>query len=205
MGNIFSGIGHFFKENMLLILLTLCALIVFIIVLSQIIRINRKTKEQREAAIGRARDERLNNYILNQRSSVNNKEIYVPYDVDYTQGPSNVSINKKILKDPNALMLHISEKTEFSERKFALNAVRGIHIGTAKENDIVMINDGRLNYKFELFVFDGLVYVRDNIYGSGIMLIRKRQRMVVDTNGVIIKSGDIIVAGTYSYTITFVD
>lgn len=205
MGAIFKSLGAFFWDNAITILIIICSLILLIIVLRRLIKINQRKKELRQAAQDRVRDEKLNSHILNKYSASANKEVYVPYDVNYSNGIKDPQYDMNYSGGINPLMIQIIERTGLSERKFALNASKGIRIGTSKEDDIFIISDDRMMYQCELFVINGKLYVRNNIPASRTIIRRNKEQALIDGRGLGVKSGDILLIGTYTYTITIVN
>lgn len=205
MGAIFKSLGMFFWDNKITFLIIICSLVILIIVLRKLIKANQKKKELRQAALERARDEKLNSFILNRYSPSDHKEVYVPYDVDYSDGINGLQYDLNNRSVSNPIMIQIIERTGLSERKFALNASKGIRIGTSKEDDIEIISENRVMFQCELFVIKNKLYARNNMPASMIIIKRNKKQAVVDARGLGIKSGDTLLIGTYSYTITIVD
>lgn len=205
MGAIFKSLGMFFWDNKITFLIIICSLVILIIVLRKLIKANQKKKELRQAALERARDEKLNSFILNRYSPSDHKEVYVPYDVDYSDGINGLQYDLNNRSVSNPIMIQIIERTGLSERKFALNASKGIRIGTSKEDDIEIISENRVMFQCELFVIKNKLYARNNMPASMIIIKRNKKQAVVDARGLAIKSGDTLLIGTYSYTITIVD
>ncbi|MCQ2498911.1 MAG: hypothetical protein MJ133_07985 [Lachnospiraceae bacterium] len=205
MGAIFKSLGMFFWDNKITFLIIICSLVILIIVLRKLIKANQKKKELRQAALERARDEKLNSFILNRYSPSDHKEVYVPYDVDYSDGINGLQYDLNNRSVSNPIMIQIIERTGLSERKFALNASKGIRIGTSKEDDIEIISENRVMFQCELFVIKNKLYVKNNMPASIIIIKRNKKQAVVDARGLAIKSGDTLLIGTYSYTITIVD
>ena len=184
----------------------LLAGILFIVFLIRVLRIisNRKSrvKEFRQAAEDRARDESLNNVILNPRSDNTNKEAYVPYEVDYSASAQNGTVNTTSQVSTEIMMVQIIEQTELSKRKFVLNASKGIKIGSTSENDISFFSDSGTDFQCEVFSVNSHVFARNLNSDARIILRRKKDSAVLDTKGIRIKSGDTIIMDKNSYIIS---
>lgn len=204
MGQLFKSLGQLIWEKKVTILIVLTIIVVLIIVIKELNKIRQKKKELRQAASDRARDENLNSFILNKHATSANKEVYVPYEVDYSQAVQNPSLNMNTLQKSKAVMVQIIERTGLSERKFAMNASRGISIGTSKDNDITLISDDRNEYQCQIFAIGNKVFTKNAANGARIILRRKKEQAIVDTRGIRIKSGDILLIGSCTYTITIV-
>ena len=204
-----GALGNIIKTKGLYILIAILLLIAIIKVIKKISAFRARKKELRQAAEDRVRDENLNSYILNSHSTVDNREAFVPYEVDYSRAAQEASASNMGTKisgklDGNAVMVQLIEHTGLSTRKFVLNASRGISIGTEEGNDITFISDDRQSYKCSVFCVQKKVFVRNEMLGTRILLRRKKQQAIVDEKGIGLKNGDCIVAGTVSYVITIV-
>lgn len=204
-----AALGNIIKTKGLYILIAILLLIAIIKVIKKISAFRARKKELRQAAEDRARDENLNSYILNSHSTVDNREAFVPYEVDYSRAAQEASASNMGTRisgklDGNAVMVQLIEHTGLSTRKFVLNASRGISIGTEEGNDITFISDDRQSYKCSIFCVQKKVFVRNEMLGTRILLRRKKQQAIVDEKGIGLKNGDCIVAGTVSYVITIV-
>lgn len=158
-----------------------------------------KRKELKQAAEDRARDESLNNYILNSHASRNNKEAYVPYEVNYGAGEGT---NKQPV--PVGVMVQLIERTELSTRKFVLNATKGIKIGTDASADIQFTSGDGNPHMCQIFAIDKQVFVRNLQPSSPVYIKRKKQQAFVDDKGIKLISSDMIVVGHIVYTLTIV-
>ena len=190
------------KDNRIIAAVIAAAVLTgIILILRIVIRRSRRNRELAIAAEDKRRDENLNNVILNSYAGdAGRKEVYVPYDVDYSNSEADGRKNKK--RD-DAPMLQLIEKTELSTRKFMLNPVKGIHIGSDSQiNDIAVLAAGIAPQQCEIFVAGGKVYIRDLGGGNRTILRRKKEQAIVDHNGVRLQSGDVIVLGSVTYKVT---
>lgn len=191
-----------FSWKGLTFLLCLIAMLLLIKLFDIISKRNSKRKELRRAAAERARDENLNEFILNSHTSSTNKEKFVPYDVDYSQSDLNTSKQAKLASAD--VMVQIVERTELSSRKFVLNASKGITIGTTEGCDITFIGDGKEENQCQLRAFGKDVIVRDSTGETKNLLVRKKNRAIINNNGIKLMTGDIIVMGSVCYEISLV-
>lgn len=162
-----------------------------------------KQKELHQVAADRARDDSLNSYILNSHATNPNKEAYVPYEVDYSNAPHSANSMNSFVNN-NATMVQIVEQSKLSKRKFAMNASRGITIGTGPENDISFINTGGPEYKCKIFAINNQVFAANMLNSSPVLLKRKRNQAFIDDKGLKLNSNDSVLMGDYSYTINIV-
>ncbi len=162
-----------------------------------------ESKEIVQAIENRLRDEKLNAAILNSYN-MNKKGIIKPFDVNYIAENSNWDIKKETSDDREVVnMLQLIEHTELSTRKFMLNPLEGIKIGSdMNRNDIVISNREVSERQCEIFSSNGKIYVRD--CGSRIKTIvqRKRKQAIVDEQGICIMTGDRILFGSVYYEVT---
>lgn len=173
----------------------------------KMIRRNQKKKELARAAEDKIRDENLNSIILNQHlENEDIKEVYKPYDVDYStpNRESNRNAKDGSEKEESHVMIQLVEKTELSTRKFMLNPVKKIHIGSdLQDNDIAVLAEGVSPRQCEIFSVRNKVYIKD--LGSGKTIIkRKKESAIVDGKGVRLISNDIVILGGVSYDITII-
>ncbi len=196
------------KDNRIIAAVIAAAVLTgIILILRIVIRRSRRNRELAIAAEDKRRDENLNNVILNSYAGdAGRKEVYVPYDVDYSNSEADGRKNKKrdgAGRRDDAPMLQLIEKTELSTRKFMLNPVKGIHIGSDSQiNDIAVLAAGIAPQQCEIFVAGGKVYIRDLGGGNRTILRRKKEQAIVDHNGVRLLSGDVIVLGSVTYKVT---
>ena len=179
-------------------------LILLICVLKLLLKKKNERTEMKEEALNRTRDENLNVMILNSRSSLQ-KETYVPYDVDYSNANNKRPKNVDEV-DKSAVMVQIVEKTGLSSRKFVLNANKGIRIGTAYgENDISFVSESQVEFCCEIIAGSSSSVVARNVNeGARIVLKRKKHQAILDSKGIKLLSGDIIIMDNVSYAINFV-
>lgn len=199
-----------FDNRILFILLAAGILALFIFFLKKLMKYREKKKEITTAAQDRMRDDNLNHIILNSYSDKDkNKEVYMPYEVDYGSQDKNGK-KKENRADTfdgghGELMLQLIEKTELSTRKFVLNPAKGIRIGSdMQDNDIPVVSKGVAPHQCEIFAAGGRVYIRNMGEGNRTLIKRKKERAIVDHKGIRLLSGDSILVGSISYDITII-
>lgn len=194
-------------------LIAAVALVLFFLILflKKFMRYCEKKKEIAQAAADRMRDENLNNIILNSHAGTgNHKEIYKPYDVDYSSKEKGGG-NRGGSQDMAALkhgqpMLQLVEKTELSTRKFVLNPTKRIRIGSdLQDNDISVLSQGVAPHHCEIFAAGGSVYIRNTGEGTRTIIRRKKEQAIADNKGIRLQTGDCILLGTVSYDITITE
>lgn len=200
----------FIRNNRIaiIILLILLVLVVGIVLLKKVISRNQKKKELSQAAEDKLRDENLNHVILN--SYIENdqlKEVYKPYDVDY----SNPNADKKVSgrntqKGEKHVMVQLIERTELSTRKFMMNPVRGIHIGSdSQNNDISVMAENISPCQCEIFSVMDKVFIKNLSSVNRTIIRRKKEQAIVNEKGIRLLSGDVVILGTVSYDITIIN
>lgn len=193
-------------RTILLIFLAVLLIMAAVAIIKNLLRRSEKNKELNRAAEDRLRDENLNNVILNSYAGNDLKEIYTPYDVDYSN-PNGERVrthhNEQGRDIENHIMVQLVERTELSTRKFMLNPAKGIKIGSdVQENDITVMAEGISPHQCEIFSVRDKVYVRDLGQGNRTIIRRKKEQAIVDGNGVRLLSNDTIVLGNASYDVT---
>lgn len=197
-----------YNNNIILVAVTAILILTGIAVLRKFILRKQKNKELSQAAEDKMRDENLNQVILNQhRGGGRFKEVQKPYDVDYSR--PNVTGGKDNADFPavgaGKVMVQMVEKTELSTRKFMMNPIKPIRVGSdLQDNDINVLAEGISAHQFEIFAVRDKVYVRNLSSENRTVLKRKREQAIVDEKGIRMLSGDTVFAGCVSYDITIV-
>lgn len=193
-------------RTILLIFLAVLLIVAAVVIIKNLLRRSEKNKELNRAAEDRLRDENLNNVILNSYAGNDLKEVYTPYDVDYSN-PNGERVrthhNEQGRDVENHIMVQLVERTELSTRKFMLNPAKGIKIGSdVQENDITVMAEGISPHQCEIFSVRDKVYVRDLGEGNRTIVRRKKEQAIADGNGVRLLSNDTIILGNASYDVT---
>lgn len=146
------------------------------------------------------REEALNRMILNERSLISERNAsYDPYEISYESRSPVSAVNA------GRLMVSLEEKNELSTKKFVLNPVRGIRIGSGQQgNDVVVQGDGIAEYQCELFSENGKVFIRSKNKTSPTILQRRKQRVIVNGSGLRVLTGDRVLIGKVIYTVTLI-
>lgn len=193
----------------ILILAAIILLLVGIILIKKFMRQKQKNKELMQAAEDKLRDENLNNVILNKHiGSSPLREVHTPYDVDYSnsggEGHKNHSDNSK--RKNSHIMLQLIEKTKLSTRKFMLNPIKTIRIGSdLQDNDITVLAEGVSPHQCEIFSVGDKIFIRNLSGGNQTILKRKKEQAIVDEKGLRLLSDDKIFVGSVVYEITIKD
>lgn len=207
-----TGLTLLWSRYKIPLLLAAAALAFFLLLflLKKYIRSQEKKKEIAQASADRLRDENLNNIILNSYVETGgHKEIYKPYDVDYSSKDKGVGKGK----EQNAAdtkhgqpMLQLIEKTELSTRKFVLNPAKRIRIGSdLQDNEISVLAQGVAPHHCEIFAAGGSVYIRNTGEKTRTIIRRRKEQAIADGRGIRLQTGDSILVGAVSYGITVMD
>lgn len=190
------------SKLIIIIAIAIVALIVVIAILKKWFKYVSHKKEIQEEARNRIREESLDQMILNVHNpNVNYKQENHPYDISYESGNA---IKRR--EQSKQLMVRLEEKNELSTKKFMLNPANIIRIGSnVVGNDIIVAGDKISEYQCEIFQMDRKVFLRDKDSGFPTILKRKRDKVVVDTNGIRLLSGDVIMLGKITYKVTLID
>lgn len=182
----------------------LMAVIIAVVVIVMIwLRVKKvKEKELKMIAEDKLRDEALNRALANdlcgdQKAGGNIESL--PYEVDYNQSQLN---NRQTKQDK--MMLQITACCELSKRKFMIELKDAIQIGRAKENTIIIKEQGVLPVHCEIFRHLNDVYVKD-FSGNRTLLNRKKQQVYVGDKGIKLKTGDKIVIENTILEVTIVE
>lgn len=180
-----------------------------IVFLKKFFHRKRKNKELEQTAADKIRDENLNNVILNSYANNSNlKEVYKPYDVDYSSPNSekNKGVGKRKAQDMQHVMVQLIEKTELSTRKFMMNPSKKIRIGSGlQDNDITVLAEGVSLHQCEIFSVGNKVYIKNLSSENRTIIKRKREQAIVDERGIRLLSNDVVILGYVLYEITLVD
>ncbi len=203
-----NGVVEFINQNQKSLITVGILIVVFLIIcfFKQMIKKSQKRKEIKRAAEDRVRDENLNSIILNNHGNAkDNREIYKPYDVDYSNGEQgNVNKNRSgSVMDSQQIMIQLIEKTELSTRKFLLNPAKKIKIGSdLQNNDISVLAEGISPHQCEIFAVGNKVYIRNTGDKYKTIIRRKKEQAFVDDKGIRLLSNDIIILGKVTYDVT---
>lgn len=195
-------------KMVILIFFIIILIAISIILLKKIFRRNQKNKELAQAAADKIRDENLNNAILNNSTRNGAKEVYKPYDVDYsnTNGENNKGTRERDKMGESHVMIRLVEKTELSTRKFMLNPMKKIHIGSdLQDNDIVVLTEGVSLHQCEIFSVGDKVYIKNLSSENKTIIKRKKEQAIVDEKGIRLLSNDEVILGCVSYDITIIN
>lgn len=190
------------QRSKMLIIIGIAIVVVIIMILKRIASNMTHKKEIQEEARNRIREESLNQMILNVHNpDIDFNQENHPYDISYERGNAI-----KRQEQSKQVMVRLEEKNELSTKKFMLNPSNIIRIGNSTVgNDIVVSGSQIGEYQCEIFEYNRKVYLRDKDSGYQTLLKRKRDKVVVDTKGIRVISGDIILLGKITYKVTLID
>ena len=193
----------------IVILAVIILLLIGITLIKKIVKQKQKNKELRQAAEDKLRDENLNNVILNNHTGSNRRrEANMPYDVDYSNsgGENNKKLSDNSKRKDSHIMLQLIEKTELSTRKFMLNPIKKIRIGSdLQDNDITVLSEGVSLHQCEIFSVGDKIFIRNLSGGNQTILKRKKEQAIVDEKGLRLLSNDKIILGSVVYEVTIKD
>lgn len=204
-------IQELIKNNMkyILILAVVILLFVGITLIKKFMQQKQKNRELKQAVEDKLRDENLNNVILNNHAGSNRlREVHVPYDVDYSNpvGESSKSHADNNRNKESHVMLQLVEKTELSTRKFMLNPIKKIRIGSdLQDNDISVLSEGVSSHQCEIFSVSDKIYIKNLSHENQTILKRKKEQAIVDEKGLRLLSNDRIIFGSVVYEVTIKD
>lgn len=223
-------LNEFYKVNQKTVMAFAVILILFcgIAFLKKFISGNRKKNELEQASADKLRDENLNSVILNAKAGCKDrKEVYVPYDVDYSRPNGEGGHRNKFKRNYSGrygkkhrncdsgntrgrekghIMLQLVERTELSTRKFMMNPAKTIRIGSSlQDNDITVLADQVSSHQCEIFAVGSKVYIRNLGSECKTVIRRKKVQAIVDGNGVRLISGDTVILGNVFYDVAIVD
>lgn len=178
-------------------------LAILIILLRVISKKRAKNKEIQKAISEKIRDDNLNSVILNSHyTEKEKKNSAMPYEVNYQGNVVEQNGNSKHEKsDGNYPIIQLVETTALSSRKFVFTLSEGITIGSENDNDIVIINKGVDEKHCSFFAVKKKVFVKNLADRQKTIIRRKNNQAIVDSSGIEVKSGDIIILGDVSYTV----
>lgn len=199
-------ISEFVEKNIknIVIVAVIILIIIGIIGIRKFLQKKQKEKELKQAAEDKLRDENLNNVILNNHSDIKRlRKVHIPYDVDYStsKGTNDKNLNDGIGKESH-IMLQLIERTELSTRKFMLNPMLKIRIGSdLQDNDIAVLSEGISPHQCEIFSVGEKIYIKSISHDNQTILKRKKEQVIVDKRGIRLISNDKIILGNVVYEV----
>ena len=176
-----------------------CAVLVF--VLCKLGTKQKRKTELRQAAEKQMREESLERMILNEKHVQTGRDkAYNPYEVSYEKG-NGVKLQKTV----GQILVSLEEKNELSTKKFVLNPVNTIRIGSGLHgNDVIVQGEKIAEVQCEIFSAGNKIFVRNKNLNHPTVLKRKRERALVDERGLRLQTGDVIMMGKVAYRVTLV-
>lgn len=202
-------LAEFYNSNqkIIIIIFLLLLFILLICLVKKIVCRRQRIKELEQASADKMRDENLNNVILNNHIEKGNiKEIYKPYDVDYSKPNTDNRNYENNDKQEGNVLVRLVEKTELSTRKFIMNPIKPIRIGRdVQGNDISVMAEDIDLHQCEIFTAGNKIYIKSIGTSNQTILKRKKDRAIVSGAGVRLLSNDTIILGSVLYEVTIID
>jgi len=106
-------------------------------------------------------------------------------------GESNKNLSDNNKRKDGHVMLMLVEKTELSTRKFMLNPIKMIHIGSdLQDNDIAVLSEGVSPKQCEIFSVGDKIYIKNLSQENKTIFKRKKKQAIVDGKGLRLLSND---------------
>lgn len=177
--------------------------LVAVVIIIIILVISRRKLNQKKLAVIKAQDklreEALDRMILNESAEVDDIRAQAEraFSVNYGQAGLKRGTDKR-------LMLEIEEISDFSVRKFMLNPIPAISVGSARGNTIELPSDVAEAKHCEIGIQDGLVYVTSFGTDNSVWVSRRNTRRSVGGKRLAIENGDTIQIGAVKLKVKFV-
>lgn len=186
-----------FQMNPLYIVFGCIGLAVILIVVLIIHSSKRKKKEALlRVAEDKLRESNLDRQILNPNApeDLTRKVSEKPYEMRYST--TSTSVTRK------GIMLQIEEVSEISKRKYMVNPVPAITIGSGSGNSIILTDMTIDAKQCELGLTDNnQVYVKNVGSTNSVSVLRGKKSLEVDANEFVLKKNDQLKIGSVKLTI----
>lgn len=161
-------------------------------------RFNRKQKKIMESkAMDKLREEELDRNILNP--IVQNRELSAKMEK-----PVQVKYMSPEAQGCKQQMIQVLEVGELSTKEYMLNPAERIRIGCGNDNTIILNDLSLGDLKCEIGIYGGILGARSNDSMQRVVLVRKKNRMFLESIPIEIKTNDIIKIGKTSLKIAIV-
>ena len=189
------------------VLIIIGAILLVILLIVLIVSGNKKKKKKKamdQLIQDKERERILDSNILNPYAS--NEDIKgageTPYSVNYTSGERKGAKGGK----RHLLMLQIEEISDLSNKKYMLDPLETITIGSAKDNKI-SLSDALIDARqceIGLYERDNKTLYLQNVGEKRVILLRKKEWINVGPERLVLLNGDIIELGRIQLKITVV-
>lgn len=175
-----------------------------LLILSLVRFLNRRRKERRkqeEMAHLKRRDEALSDALRNPLMA-DNPELKengeAPVEVKW--GERAAQSGKSGKRQDASEMIEITEISTYARKKYVLHGENRITVGSGPGCTLVIQKDGVAPIHFDIFPWSGKLCMR-SAPGTQTSLRRGKNQAAVGTDGVYLKNGDQILAGTAVFEI----
>lgn len=176
--------------------------ILVLIILQIVSKSRRKKKEISLYASDKLREEELDRLLINDKAGLNPSEMFSakPIEINYSADNQNLQSRKWKRKGKNhgteKLMVHITEISALSKKRYVLNPEHGILIGSKQgKNDIVVLDEHVEQQQCQLVKFKNKIYVRNIGKTGNVILQRGKKFAKIRGQSIAIYSGDILRVG----------
>ncbi len=193
---------HLSARQVIILAAAVCIALGLVLVIWLILR-RKKTKEEAQHAVRRMREEALDRVLANPLEEKKAKPFEKkrrPFQVEYSKDPSHGPA-EPVGKD----MYQLTEITELSQRKYMFRYQEPVQIGNQFGNVVILprnINPGQVYC--QIFFYKNGNYLRST-GAVEVVLQRKGKTVIVNQNGLKLRSGDCFMAGRTSYQIEFIE
>lgn len=192
--------------NMFIVIPAGIFFIILFILLNKIRKKNRKQKMMIIQAEDKLREEALDKIILNDKAQNDEGDVFSakPFEVKYDVISAEKN-TEKMPKDKYKIMVQIVENSELSSRKYMFDPSKGIHIGSKKGKNDIVVSDMSVDVQqCEIVLISSVVYIRNLGKSGKLVLKRGKQRAYVEKKYVELKSKDVILIGKTSFRIEII-
>lgn len=191
---------HISKQTMVILLVAVlasgAALAIFLIMR------HKKAKEEAQHAVRRMREEALDRVLANpleEKKAEPFEKKRRPFQVEYSKDP-NHRPKEQVGRD----MYQLTEITELSQRRYMFRYQEPVQIGNQFGNIVILPQNVQPGQVYcQIFYYKNGNYLRS----TGIIEVVLRRRgkaVIVNQNGLKLKSGDCFIVGKTSYQIEFI-
>lgn len=169
----------------------LLAAAVLLAVLLPVRSARKKKRKNEELAQQRRRNEALTDALRNPAVE---KGIHrdAPMEVDWDEN----AIKGRKKRKKGGQMAELTDISEYSRRRYVYPLEEGpVRVGSSRDNSMELLREGVARFHFEILLNDGRPCVR-SLEDAPTVLKRGREQAVVSSDGLFLKNGDVIKAGS---------
>lgn len=191
---------HISKQMVILVLVLVIAAGLFLMIGMMLRR--KRAKEEAQHAVRRMREEALDRVLANpleEKKAEPFEKKRRPFQVEYSKDP-----NSRPAERPGKDMYQLTEITELSQRKYMFRYQEPVQIGNQFGNVVILPRNVNPSQVYcQIFYYKRENYLRSTGMVE-VVLQRKGKVVIVNQNGLKLKSGDCFTAGRTSYQIEFI-